>query len=743
MKGYQMLGTVFCEYVKSIRGLIVLALHFVAIIVFIGLSPLFDATSAKAQSYVQVQGKSLVRDGEVFEIRGVNYYPKDYAWIMWENYSEASGQIDQELDMAVSMGINTIRFFLPYDLSSVNLSDVQDFVDKRLESRGLLAIVTLFDIFNSSSECSPNPYASDDYPDCHDYIDAIVNALGNTNANILSWDIRNEPDCDYGDCGEETVQDWLVDMAAYVKSIDGNHLVTIGFNGGVIFDPTIPGHVDMVSAVDFVSFHYFDYEDKFEENFLALQDLVGNKPVVLEEFGLYTCESADPPHTEFEQAAYYNALLFMSEAKNMAGRLFWTLNDFSQILDGAHEQEHCFGVLRNSGTGDSCEISDPEDYSQKDAADIVMDHYRDQIKVLDEFNGRVVSSASIPGWTENYRYDEVEKASFGATFKGYGPEEILECSHREGSAALFKHGIGEDDKGEAVSSELVDVDVDEYPFLLVRIADYKIRDPNNGSNCNLNIFVENGGQRFPIASVAHDDALPSLLIHDLRTSPTNWSGSNTFEIVFQIVHETGFYGYSATYEFDYVAIAAGPVVNSLSPSCGPVDGGTEVQIQGENFAGDASVAFGGVEGTDVSVSADGSIVSVKTPAHVAGSVDVTVTNPLGLADASLSDTLPGSFTYISPCYVNNQDGTCGGNSPCYTSLQQAVDGCAHGSPVRVAGGAYDEALLYFQNTQNSKDLYLQGLDSSYAIPATVNIEGSMTIEKERLIIAKGGFALVP
>ena len=85
-----------------------------------------------------------------------------------------------------------------------------------------------------------------------------------------------------------------------------------------------------------------------------------------------------------------------------------------------------------------------------------------------------------------------------------------------------------------------------------------------------------------------------------------------------------------------------PIVGSVSPSSGTTGGGTAVTITGANFVSGATVTFGGIAATGVSVT-NGTTIAATTPAHTAGPVDVTVTNP-----DSTSGTLNGGFTYINP-----------------------------------------------------------------------------------------------
>jgi len=82
-----------------------------------------------------------------------------------------------------------------------------------------------------------------------------------------------------------------------------------------------------------------------------------------------------------------------------------------------------------------------------------------------------------------------------------------------------------------------------------------------------------------------------------------------------------------------------PVVSSVSPSSGVA--GTQITISGANFAGGATVTFGGVPATNVTVVST-STITATTPAHAVGSVDVIVANP-----DNFTGTLPAGFTYIS------------------------------------------------------------------------------------------------
>ncbi|HEY4947424.1 MAG TPA: IPT/TIG domain-containing protein, partial [Acidimicrobiales bacterium] len=67
-------------------------------------------------------------------------------------------------------------------------------------------------------------------------------------------------------------------------------------------------------------------------------------------------------------------------------------------------------------------------------------------------------------------------------------------------------------------------------------------------------------------------------------------------------------------------------VTDVSPSAGPVAGGTQITITGSGFNGATAVAFGTNPATTFVVASDTQITAVS-PAGVAGTVDVTVTTP--------------------------------------------------------------------------------------------------------------------
>ena len=61
-------------------------------------------------------------------------------------------------------------------------------------------------------------------------------------------------------------------------------------------------------------------------------------------------------------------------------------------------------------------------------------------------------------------------------------------------------------------------------------------------------------------------------------------------------------------------------------------------------------------------------------------------------------------SYSSIAYVNKDDPTCDGNTPCYTSIQTAINEVADGTAIRIARGTYTESI----SLNASKTIALQG-----------------------------------
>ena len=87
-------------------------------------------------------------------------------------------------------------------------------------------------------------------------------------------------------------------------------------------------------------------------------------------------------------------------------------------------------------------------------------------------------------------------------------------------------------------------------------------------------------------------------------------------------------------------------------------------ITGMNFEPDATVKFGGISGTVVPP-VFGNRITATTPAHAAGAVDVTITNPSrSVGDPLREGTLPSGFVYLSGDPLESLECFDGANTTC-------------------------------------------------------------------------------
>ncbi len=120
------------------------------------------------------------------------------------------------------------------------------------------------------------------------------------------------------------------------------------------------------------------------------------------------------------------------------------------------------------------------------------------------------------------------------------------------------------------------------------------------------------------------------------TAPAHTAGAVTV-----VVTNTSGTNGTGTYTFN-----PPPTISSISPNSGSTLGGTVVTVTGTGFLAGANVSLSG------SLLILSSVTSTQivgtTQSHVAGAVNVTVTNP----DVQ-SATLPGGFTYVPPPTVSS------------------------------------------------------------------------------------------
>jgi uncharacterized repeat protein (TIGR01451 family) len=195
----------------------------------------------------------------------------------------------------------------------------------------------------------------------------------------------------------------------------------------------------------------------------------------------------------------------------------------------------------------------------------------------------------------------------------------------------------------------------------------------------INSFVPQGGQQFQIISFPSGTATFSPKTLTFGSSPTRSFADS----------------YSAT---AVTLTASGPAITAaLSPNQGSDTGGTSVTITGSGFVngGSLGVTFGGVAATAVSF-VNATTITCTTPAHVAGVVDVVLTNGDGQPT-----TASNAFTYLGGTDV-------------------AISGSA---PATAANGGN---FTYTTVVTNNGPLAAASVTATITLPPNVTLNGSPT-----------------
>jgi hypothetical protein len=166
-------------------------------------------------------------------------------------------------------------------------------------------------------------------------------------------------------------------------------------------------------------------------------------------------------------------------------------------------------------------------------------------------------------------------------------------------------------------------------------------DPDSGSEAGGTVVTITGTGFLGATGVTFDGtaATAFTVVNDTTitvTSPAHAVG--TVDVV--VLDEIG--GDSEPFDFEYTADAA--VASSLTPISGSETGGTVVTITGTGFLGATGVTFDGDLGTAFTVVND-TTITVTTPAHEVGTVDVIVIDDLG------GDSDPLDFEYTADAAV--------------------------------------------------------------------------------------------
>lgn len=277
--------------------------------------------SASHDAFVQRSGTELTLDGEPWRFTGVNIYNANSDG--WCGHSlDVTGGVERAFD-ELGAGHRVVRawFFqalaLSGDLQARDWTRFDRTINAARE-RGIKLIVTLSDHWGECGAKLPGNGTKDAawytagytavdpgmLTSYRDYVREVVNRYRHEPA-IAMWQLMNEAetkDLATGDCtpgGHLILRDFATDVSGLIKSIDGNHLVSLGTMGGPQCGPhrDFYGIVHDVSTLDVCEYHdyspgealpTFAYDDGYDNGLATRIDACHSlgKPIFVGESGI-------------------------------------------------------------------------------------------------------------------------------------------------------------------------------------------------------------------------------------------------------------------------------------------------------------------------------------------------------------------------------------------------------------------------------------------------------------------------
>ena len=230
------------------------------------------SNTAGATSFPSANGTLFSIDGKTGYYAGTNSY--------WISFLTNNADVDLTLDHMSQSGMKVLRIWGFNDVNnaggggvyfqSLSASGSQintganglqrlDYVVKSAETRGVKLIINFVNnwddyggikayvsAFGGSHETwYTNTKAQDQY---RKYIAAVVSRYKDSSA-VFAWELANEPRCK--GCSTDVIFKWATDTSAYVRSLDPDHMITLGDEGfGLPGDTSYPYQTS--EGVDFV-----------------------------------------------------------------------------------------------------------------------------------------------------------------------------------------------------------------------------------------------------------------------------------------------------------------------------------------------------------------------------------------------------------------------------------------------------------------------------------------------------------
>lgn len=370
---------------------------------------IFSFTAFGQTGFVKVDGTQLTIDGKPYRYMGANYW---YGGLLATNGLAGKKRVITELDFLKKNGITNLRIMVgaeglttyPYRTPSEKALQPQvgkfdeyimaglDYLLNEMGKRHMKAVLHFTNTWEWSGGLGQylkwNGYGDQPYPKndgykwenhekyisqfytckpCIDELDTYIKyVLNRTNSlngikyindkAIMAWEIINEPRA-MQQSALPAFEAWMQHVAALVKSIDKNHLLTTGSEGDIAsdFDMSVYEKVHADKNIDYLTIHIWPKNwswfkdtsinagyanviakagDYAERHIRAAQKL--NKPLVIEEFGLpRDLHSYSISATTVNRDRFYD-FIFNIFLKNpgVAGCNFWAFSGIARPIPG-------------------------------------------------------------------------------------------------------------------------------------------------------------------------------------------------------------------------------------------------------------------------------------------------------------------------------------------------------------------------------------------------------------------------
>ncbi|KAJ1375567.1 Glycoside hydrolase, family 5 [Sesbania bispinosa] len=333
--------------------------------------------------FVKVKGVQLMLNGSPYYANGFNAY-----WLMYfASDPSQRNKVSSTFQEAANHGLNIARTWafsdggykpLQYSPGSYNEEMFQglDFVIAEARKYGIKLVLSLVNNYenlggkkqyvewarsqgqsiNSEDDFFTNPVVKGYYKNHIKTVltrrNSVTGVTYKDDPTIMAWELMNEIRCPSDQSGS-SVQGWISEMASYLKSIDGNHLLEAGLEGfygksKAESNPNFQVGTDFIannqiSGIDFATVHSYPdqwltssgYEDQISflsgwlnEHIQDAQNIL-HKPLLFAEFGISTKTFGgnSTPRDRFFDTVYSAIYSSASGGGAAVGGLFWQLLD--------------------------------------------------------------------------------------------------------------------------------------------------------------------------------------------------------------------------------------------------------------------------------------------------------------------------------------------------------------------------------------------------------------------------------